>query len=64
MLNGRYGPYITDKPRNAKIPKDRDPKSLTLVECQSMLAAAPMRTFGKWGRKNVKAERKEPRNDG
>ena len=35
MLNGRYGPYITDKKRNAKIPKDRDPKSLTLAECQS-----------------------------
>jgi DNA topoisomerase I len=55
VLNGRYGPYITDKSRNAKIPKDRDPKSLTLIECQSMLAAAPVRTFGKWGRKNVKA---------
>ena len=35
VLNGRYGPYITDKTRNAKIPKDRDPKSLTLEECQS-----------------------------
>ena len=50
VLNGRYGPYITDKSRNAKIPKDRDPKSLTLEECQSLLAAAPVRTFGKWGR--------------
>jgi DNA topoisomerase-1 len=54
VLNGRYGPYITDKERNAKIPKDREPKSLTLVECQAMLAAAPLRTFGKWGRKNGK----------
>ena len=26
VLNGRYGPYITDKKKNAKIPKDRDPK--------------------------------------
>jgi DNA topoisomerase-1 len=52
VLNGRFGPYITDKTRNAKIPKDRDPKTLTLPECQSMLAAAPARTFGKWGRKN------------
>jgi len=56
VLNGRYGPYITDKARNAKIPKDRDPKSLTLAECQSMLAAAPARTFGKWGRKGAKAK--------
>lgn len=54
VLNGRYGPYITDKARNAKIPKDREPKSLTLEECQSLLAAAPPRTFGKWGRRNAK----------
>jgi len=26
VLNGRYGPYITDKARNAKIPKDKEPK--------------------------------------
>jgi DNA topoisomerase I len=50
VLNGRYGPYITDKERNAKIPKDKEPKSLTLEECQALLAAAPVRTFGKWGR--------------
>jgi len=50
VLNGRYGPYITDKERNAKIPKDKEPKSLTLEECQTLLAAAPLRTFGKWGR--------------
>ena len=37
VLNGRYGPYITDKARNARIPKDRDPKSLTLEECQRYL---------------------------
>jgi DNA topoisomerase-1 len=63
VLNGRYGPYITDKQRNAKIPKDRDPKSLKLEECQALLAAAPVRTFGKWGRKkaaNAPAEAKKP----
>ena len=56
VLNGRFGPYVTDKQRNAKIPKDRDPKSLTLEECQTMLAAAPLRSFGKWGRKNAKSK--------
>ncbi len=56
VLNGRYGPYITDKARNAKIPKDKEPKSLTLEECQTLLAAAPPRTFGKWGRKNAKGK--------
>ncbi len=41
VLNGRYGPYVTDKRKNARVPKDRDPKTLTLEECQALLAAAP-----------------------
>ncbi|HEX9168187.1 MAG TPA: topoisomerase C-terminal repeat-containing protein, partial [Roseiarcus sp.] len=61
VLNGRYGPYITDKTRNAKIPKDRDPKSLKLEECQSLLATAPARTFGKWGRKGGAAKKQAPK---
>jgi DNA topoisomerase-1 len=64
VLNGRYGPYITDKARNAKIPKERDPKTLTLPECQSMLAAAPARTFGKWGRKNKAGAKAAPAKGG
>jgi DNA topoisomerase-1 len=51
VLNGRFGPYVTDKLRNARVPKDRDPKTLTLEECRSLLAAAPQRPgrgrFGK-----------------
>jgi DNA topoisomerase-1 len=43
VLNGRYGPYVTDKKKNAKIPKDRPPAELTLEECQALLAAAPER---------------------
>jgi len=43
VLNGRYGPYVTDKSRNARVSKDRDPKSLTLEECRELLAAAPVR---------------------
>jgi DNA topoisomerase-1 len=58
VLNGRYGPYITDKARNAKIPKDKDPKSLTLEECQALLAAAPER--GKWGRRGAKGSKFAP----
>lgn len=41
VLNGRYGPYVTDGKKNAKIPKDKEPKSLTLEECQTMIAEAP-----------------------
>jgi DNA topoisomerase-1 len=52
VLNGRYGPYVTDRKKNAKVPKERDPKSLTLEECKAMLAVAPERgsRFGRFRR--------------
>jgi DNA topoisomerase-1 len=43
VLNGRYGPYITDGEKNARIPKDREPKSMTEAECIELLAAAPVK---------------------
>ena len=43
VLNGRYGPYVTNKKKNAKIPKDRVPAELTLADCEALLAAAPER---------------------
>src|SRR5579875_2794746 len=43
VLNGRYGPYITDGARNARVPKDRDPGSLTHDECKALLETAPVR---------------------
>jgi DNA topoisomerase-1 len=43
VLNGRYGPYITDGNKNAKIPKDREPAALTLEECTQLIAEAPAR---------------------
>ena len=51
VLNGRYGPYITDKKKNARVPKDREPASLTLDECKELLAAAPAR--GRRGKKKA-----------
>jgi DNA topoisomerase-1 len=53
VLKGRYGPYATDRKKNAKVPKDRDPASLTLEECQALIAAAPERKggFGRFGRR-------------
>ena len=41
VLNGRFGPYITDGKKNAKIPKDTQPAELTLAECQELLAKTP-----------------------
>jgi len=56
VLNGRYGPYVTDKTKNARVPKDREPKSLTLDECKELLANAPAR--GKRGKKKKKTNTK------
>ena len=38
VLNGRYGPYITDGKKNAKIPKDVEPKDITLDQAKDILA--------------------------
>jgi DNA topoisomerase-1 len=42
VLNGRYGPYVTDGTKNAKIPKDKDPKKLTHKAALKLLAEAPV----------------------
>ncbi len=41
VLNGRFGPYITDGSKNAKIPKDTDPKTITYEQALELLKAAP-----------------------
>ncbi len=49
VLNGRYGPYISIAKNNYKIPKGKDPKSLTLEECLEIADNAPAKT-GKFNR--------------
>ena len=44
VLNGRFGPYITDGIKNAKIPKDTDPKTITHEQALELLKAAPAKT--------------------
>ena len=52
VLSGRYGPYITDGVKNAKIPADLKPENLSLEECQELLAKAPERKRrGNWKKK-------------
>jgi DNA topoisomerase-1 len=41
VLNGRFGPYITDGKKNAKIPKDVEPKAITHDEAKKLLDEAP-----------------------
>ncbi len=40
ILNGRWGPYIKAEKLNVRIPKDRDPASLTLEECLQLIEEA------------------------
>lgn len=49
VLNGRFGPYIKAGKKNVKIPKDKEPKDLTLEECVELAANAPEKK-GRWGR--------------
>jgi DNA topoisomerase-1 len=56
VLNGRFGPYIKAGKKNVKIPKDKDPKSLTLEECLELEANAPERRGRGFVRKAKEAE--------
>jgi len=62
VLNGRFGPYITDGEKNARIPKDQEPKELTEAQCVELLAAAPVKkgrgAFKKTASKKAAAEKK------
>ena len=43
IVNGPYGPYVTDGKKNARIPKSTDPKTLTEADCAELIAKAPAR---------------------
>ncbi len=47
VLNGRYGPYITNGEKNARIPKGTEPAALTLEECKELLEKAPAKGKGR-----------------
>ena len=59
VLNGRFGPYITDGKKNAKIPKDIDPKTITAEQAREMIAAAPARRAR--GRRSAAQKTSKPR---
>ncbi len=59
VLNGRFGPYISDGAMNGKIPKDREPASLTLEEVTQLMAETGKPARKGWGAKKA-ATKKAP----
>ena len=55
VLNGRFGPYLSDGALNGKIPKDREPASLTLEEAQQFMAETGKPARKRFGAKKVAA---------
>lgn len=49
VLRGPYGPYISFKKKNYRIPKSKDPSQLTLDDCRKIIEKAPAKKRG--GRK-------------
>jgi DNA topoisomerase-1 len=47
ILNGPYGPYITDGKKNARIAKDVDPLTITEAVAKKMLKDAPAKGKGR-----------------
>jgi DNA topoisomerase-1 len=58
IVKGRWGPFITDSKKNARMPKDREPDSMTLEECQAALDAAPDKPSRKKASKKKAAPKK------
>ena len=56
VLKGRYGPYVTNGKKNARVPKDREPETLTLEECVELIASAKPRPKRKRAAKKKKTE--------
>ncbi|MEQ1870308.1 MAG: type I DNA topoisomerase [Vicinamibacterales bacterium] len=55
VLEGRYGPYVTDGETNASVPKGMDPATLSLDDAQSLLEARRGATPRKGGRRKPAA---------
>jgi DNA topoisomerase-1 len=60
VLNGRYGPYITDGKKNAKIPKDQKPEEITHEQAKQMIADAPAAGKGRFARRGATTTTKKP----
>ena len=61
ILNGRYGPYVTDGDKNVRVPKGQKPQTLTLEECEKIIADAPQKKIRRKGKKAATGKRSPAR---
>ncbi len=61
VLNGRFGPYLSDGKLNGKIPKDREPASLSLEEALELLEATGKPARKGFGAKKTAAKKSAPK---
>lgn len=61
IINGAYGPYIKGPGRhnNVRVPKERDPKTITEVEAREMLENKPKKTAAKKTRRGTRGGEKK-----
>lgn len=65
LLEGRYGPYVTDGKLNATVPKNTDPESVSLAEAVSLLEARAARgTAGRAGSRRAGTSTKKSKKGG
>ena len=55
VLDGRYGPYVNHQRTNATVPKEKDPKNVTLEQALQMLAERKSKGKGRGGRRKRKS---------
>ncbi|MGB3619571.1 MAG: type I DNA topoisomerase [Catalinimonas sp.] len=60
VLKGRWGPYIKAGKQNVKIPKDKDPTTLTLEECLKLAEEAPVKRGRGGAKAKTATEEKKP----
>jgi len=58
IVKGRWGPFITDGKKNARMPKEREVESMTLEECLAAIEAAPDKRRGKKAAKKKAAKKR------
>ena len=60
VMEGRYGPYVTDGTTHATLPKSADPKAVTLDEAIALIDAKAAKGPSKKGGRKPAAKKKAP----